>query len=195
MAHTARILVAGIVMAGALVSAKHSEAAKPQVDADAVRPVAVAARAGVRTESPTVANLIGQATQHSATFRELIDTIEASDGIVYVNEGECARGVRACLLHMVTVAGPWRRLWVHVDTQRPDWDLMGSIGHELHHATEVLSDRRVTSNLAVVQFFRTEGRVTNGTFETGAAVDAGFAVRAEVREALRTGRLDEGGGR
>jgi len=175
MAHTTRILAAGIVMAGALVSAKHGEAAKPQVDA--------------------VATLIGQATQHSATFRGLIDTIGASDGIVYVNEGECARGVRACLLHMMTVAGPWRRLWVHVDTQRPDWDLMGSIGHELHHATEVLSDRRVTSNLAVVQFFRTEGKVTNGSLETGAAIKAGFAVRAEVREALRTDRLEVGRGR
>jgi hypothetical protein len=195
MAHTARILVAGIVIAGTLVSAKHSEAAKPQVDATAARPVVVAARAGVRTESPTLAKLIGLATQHSATFRALIDTIEASDGIVYVNEGECARGVRACLLHMVTVAGPWRRLWVHVDTQRADWDLMGSIGHELHHSIEVLSDRRVTSNLAVVQFFRTEGKVTNGTFETGAAINAGFAVRAEVREALRTEPYKVGRGR
>ena len=38
MAHTTRILVAGIVMAGALVSAKHSEAAEPQDNAAAARP-------------------------------------------------------------------------------------------------------------------------------------------------------------
>ena len=195
MAHTARNLVAGVIMAVLLVGAEWSEATESQASAAVARPVVVPARAGVRTESSTVAKLIGQAAQYSAKFRELIDTIEASDGIVYVNEGECARGVRACLLHMVTVAGPWRCLWVHVDTQRPDWDLMGSIGHELHHATEVLSDRRVTSNLAVVQFFRTEGTVTNGTFETGAAVKAGFAVRAELREALRTERLEVGRGR
>ena len=72
---------------------------------------------------------------------------------------------------------------------------MGSIGHELHHAIEVLSDDRVTTNLAVVHFFRTEGRVTNGTFETGAAIKAGIAVRAEVREALRMERLDARQGR
>ena len=102
MAHPTRILVAGIVMAGALVSAKHSEAARPQVDAVRLAPVVVGARGGVRTESSTVATLIGQATQHSATFRGLIDTIGASDGIVYVNEGECARGVRACLPYIMT---------------------------------------------------------------------------------------------
>ena len=195
MANTTRSLVAGMVMAAVLVGAEWGEATESRDSAAMARPVAGQAGAGVRTESPALATLIRQATQRSATFRGLIDTIEASDGIVYVNEGECARGVRACLLHLVTVAGPWRRLWVHVDTQRPDWDLMGSIGHELHHATEVLSDRRVTSNLAVVQFFRTEGKVTNGSLETGAAIKAGFAVRAEVREALRTDRLEVGRGR
>jgi len=186
MAHTTRILVAGIVMVGALVSAKHSEAAKPQAIAAAARPERPTA-AGVRTTSPVLATLIRQATERSATFRALIDTIEASDGIVQVSEGKCRHGARACLPLTVTVAGPFRILFilVRIDTQRADWDYMGSIGHELHHAIEVLSDPRITSSHAMVQLFTNEGTVVNGTFETNAAVDTGSAVRVEVLEVIR----------
>ena len=186
MAHTTRILVAGIVMAGALVSAKHSEAANPQANAAAARPL-VGTAAGVRTTSPVLATLIRQATERSATFRALIDTIEASDGIVQVSEGKCRHGARACLPLTVTVAGPFRILFifVRIDTRRADWDYMGSIGHELYHAIEVLSDPRITSSHAMVQLFTNEGRVVNGTFETNAAVDTGSAVRVEVLEVLR----------
>jgi hypothetical protein len=62
---------------------------------------------------------------------------------------------------------------------------MGSIGHELHHAIEVLSDPRIKSRDAMVRLFTNEGSVVNGTFETYAAVDKGSAVRLEVLEALR----------
>jgi hypothetical protein len=49
----------------------------------------------------------------------------------------------------VTKAGPYRLLSVKVDTHRADCDLMGSIGHELRHTIEVLSDRTVTSSAAM----------------------------------------------
>ena len=62
---------------------------------------------------------------------------------------------------------------------------MGSIGHELYHAIEVLSDPRITSRDAMVRLFTNEGRLVNGTFETNAAVDTGSAVRFEVLESLR----------
>jgi len=187
MAKTTRILVAGIVMAGALVGAKHSEAAKPQANAAAARPLVGPAASGVRTTNPVLATLIRQATERSATFRGLIDTIEASDGIVHVTEGKCRHGARACLPLTVTIAGPFRILFilVRIDTGRADWDYMGSIGHELHHSIEVLSDPRITSSDAMVRLFTNEGRVVNGTFETDAAINTGSAVRLEVLEALR----------
>ena len=120
-------------------------------------------------------------------FARLIDTIEASDGIVHVSEGKCRHGARACLPLTVTVAGPFRILFivVRIDTRRADWDYMGSIGHELHHAIEVLSDPRITDSHAMVRLFTNEGRVVNGTFETDAAIDMGSAVRLEILDALR----------
>jgi hypothetical protein len=135
----------------------------------------------VRTHTPVLATLIQEATERSTTFRRLVDTINASDGIVYVNEGDCGHGVRACLAD-VTAAGPNRILRIHVDTRKAGWDLMGSIGHELRHAVEVLGDPTVTSNAAMYFFYtRTGRRGTTSAFETNAAVEAGNAVRNEVR--------------
>jgi hypothetical protein len=136
----------------------------------------------IRTDSPAVATAIQQATERSATFRVLVETITASDGIVYVNEGDCGHGVRACLASVVA-AGPNRILRIQVDTRKADWDLMGSIGHELRHAVEVLGDPTVTSTAAMYFFYERKGRRgTKSSFETEAAVETGRAVRTEVRQ-------------
>jgi hypothetical protein len=135
----------------------------------------------VRSTNAVIHRVLKEASDRSQTFRRLVETINASDGTVYVEEGTCRQGERACLV-MVTMAGAHRNLWVKVDTGAADVDLMGSIGHELQHAIEVLSDRTVTSSFALYFFFLKMGsRSQSGTFETRAAVEAGEAVRAEVR--------------
>ena len=151
-------------------------------------PYATAAEAGglprVRSSRPWIVALINEAVERSQTFRSLVDTITASDGIVYVEEGRCGHGVRACFAH-VTVASPYRLLWVRVDAHKADWDLMGDIGHELRHTIEVLSDPTVRSDETLYVFYalnpasRSYG--TPNAFETDAAIGAGLDVRAELR--------------
>ena len=68
----------------------------------------------IRSSSASLAALIARVTKHSATFRALIDAINASDGIVYVEAGECGHDVTAGLLG-VTSAGAYRMLWIKVD--------------------------------------------------------------------------------
>jgi hypothetical protein len=134
----------------------------------------------VRSTTATIASVIEQVSERSATFRRLVETINASDGIVYVEEGACGRGVSACLV-TVKVAGPNRLLWVWVDTRKLDAALMGLIGHELRHTIEVLSDPMVTNGHALSNFYQRQGwRSAEGRFETQAAIEAGEAVRAEV---------------
>ena len=53
--------------------------------------------ARVRSNNSSLAALITRATEQSATFRGLIDAINVSDGIVYVESGRC-RYSRACLV-------------------------------------------------------------------------------------------------
>jgi len=150
----------------------------------------------VRATSPRLAAIIESACERSPTFHRLVETINESDGIVYVQEGQCGHGVRACFTS-VTAAGSNRFLWVRIDTARvdwnTDWDLMGAIGHELHHAVEVLNDRTVRDDMTRHLFYALKpGRGSLGhpdAFETDAAILAGLAIRAEARR--RPSRVEE----
>jgi len=135
----------------------------------------------VRTDNPALAAVIQDGIRRSATFRGIVEAIDASDGIVFVEQGRCGHGVRACLALSVKQAGPNRLLRVVVDVRKPDWDLIGSIGHELYHAVEVLSDPSVRSNGAIYLFYRRAGETSGDRFETPAAINAGDAVRREAR--------------
>ena len=117
------------------------------------------------------------------TSGPLVETISASDGTLYVEEGQCGHGVRTCLA-AVTMAAANRNLWVKVDRSLKEWDLMGLIGHELQHAIEVLSDRTITSNTAMFFFYRRMGKPhpRHFAFETDAAIEVGEAVRTEARK-------------
>ena len=115
----------------------------------------------------------------------MVETINASDGIVYVEDGQCGHGVRACFTS-VTAAGRNRILSVKVDTRNADWDLMGSIAHELRHTIEVLGNPKVVDNESMLFFYASVGSRRPGrVFETIAAVEAGNAVRDELRKHAR----------
>jgi hypothetical protein len=134
----------------------------------------------LRTVGNILTAIVTDATVRSATFRQLVHAISLTDGIVYVEDGDCGHGVHACLA-AVTTAGENRIVRVRVDADTADWNLMGSIGHELQHAVEVLSTRIVSNTHALYIFYQRNGTRTGSVFETAAAVRAGNDVRAEVR--------------
>lgn len=90
----------------------------------------------VRSTNAVIRALMTEAAGHSRTFRRLLETIEGTDGIVYVESGVCGHGVRACLAMSVTPAGGYRILRILIDVRQKPRDLMASIGHELRHAIE-----------------------------------------------------------
>jgi hypothetical protein len=145
----------------------------------------------VRSTNPSLAALIARATEQSATFRRLIEAINASDGIVYVEaeSGECGRGVTACL-EGVTTAGAYRILWIKVDKNKTECDLIASMGHELQHAVEILSDSDVRSGAEMFLFYTRTGQRGPGrsAFETAAATQVGNAIREEIRDHCRPSR-------
>ena len=59
----------------------------------------------VRSENPLLSVAIVQGAQRSTTFRRLIEAIDATDGLVYVLEGRCGQGVRACLHMSLELSG------------------------------------------------------------------------------------------
>ena len=138
----------------------------------------------VRSENPSIAAIIREAAERSPIFRRLIERIEATDGLVYVQEGTCGHSVLACLTLSVQVAGPHRLLRILVDPRRDknDCDFMASIGHELWHAIEVLQEPNVRDFPAAYAFFDRKGPTDKGKgrFETQAARRTGLEVSSEV---------------
>ena len=176
---TRRVVGAAVVIA---VLGWTSGAAALESDAAAAgQPSLMAPDARVRGVSARVVMIINEAAAQSETFRGLVDRIGTTDGIVYVAEGQCGHGVRACLLDTMTIAGPNRVLRILVDPRKADRDLMGSIGHELQHAVEVLSHRSVRSYDAMILLFKKMCDGCGRRFETDAAIATGNAVRAELR--------------
>lgn len=135
----------------------------------------------VRSSNSDLIALIDRAGERSATFRSLVDTINGSDSIVFVEPGKCGHGVRACFVS-VTAVDSHRYMRVVVDIRKADWDLMGSIGHELRHTIEVIGAPNVRSNASKFFLYQQIGTLGTPTArETQAAVDAGNTVRDEVR--------------
>ena len=173
---------AGVAVVVAVLGWTSSAAATESSAAVAGQESLMAPDPRVRSASPRVVAVITEAAAQSKTFRGLVDQIGTTDGIVYVAEGECGHGVHACLLFTITMAGPNRVLRILVDPQKSDRDLMASIGHELQHAVEVLSNRAVRSYAAMYLLYETKCYKCRSRFETDRAIRAGDAVRRELRK-------------
>ena len=112
----------------------------------------------VRSHSPRIVDAIARGTAASPTLRRLIDTIDATDGIVYVDDGECGHAVRACLTPLVQVAGPNRVLRILVSLRKArGCELVEVIGHELQHAMEILGDPAHQNGRPGLQLLRRHG--------------------------------------
>jgi hypothetical protein len=172
-------------MFAAFLASASTAAASESGMAGAVEPPVMAPDARVRGASARVVGVINEAIARSESFRGLVDEIGTTDGIVYVGEGECGHGVRACLLLTMTAIGEHRVLRILVDARKPDRDLMASIGHELQHAVEVLSHPFIRSYSAMILLFKKTCDGCGRRFETDAAIAAGIAVRRELLDTAR----------
>lgn len=146
----------------------------------ALMSVAASPMPRVRSTTPAIAAALDEAERRSPTFNALVRTIEGTDGIVYVERGRCRHGVHACLSHSVTSGGGFRLLRILVDNVDDVVELMATIGHELRHAIEMLSEPSVKTAAAAYNFYAREAPTSRLTFETPAAVRAGIAVANEL---------------
>jgi hypothetical protein len=173
---TLAIAVVGVAVLGWASNARATQSGESSAD----QPRLMSPDDRVRGGSARLATAIRDAAEESSTFHRLVDQIGATDGVVYVLEGHCKRGLRACLILDMSVTGTNRVLWIHIDPRKMDRDLMGSMGHELQHALEVLSHASIRSGSAMILLYHKEGSKEGGHFETDAAIKAGRAVRAEL---------------
>jgi hypothetical protein len=141
----------------------------------------------VRSVDNVLVTCIQDAYGRAPTFRRLVDRIEQSDVIVYIENGGCPAGnPRACLKHVVVKSRSNRFLRIAVDKRRSMAWLAALLGHELQHVIEVAEAVDVDEDREIEALFRRIGDLpcANGRgdcFETSRAVAVGAAVLEEMR--------------
>src|SRR5262249_2315995 len=109
----------------------------------------------VRPIEPYIARLVRDGYERSATFRQLVDSIQQSNVTVWVRPGICAGGrIRSCL---VSVSGSERAryVWITIDPNHTiEHRLIAAVAHELQHAVEVAEHPEVTDASATVKLYR-----------------------------------------
>jgi DNA-binding PadR family transcriptional regulator len=146
----------------------------------------------VRALEPRILALIETGIRRSETFRHLVDTLNASDVIVYIEPKQTREALGGYLSHKVTAGGAFRYLRVKIVTQGAENRLISVLAHELQHAVEVAQapEARDAESLANVvrrlafQF----GCDSTTCYETQASRDVEHAVRDELRAAARQSR-------
>ena len=165
----------------------------PLRNPSAARPTAGA----VRPTDAKVEWLIQQGCSGSATFRALVDELQSSSWIVFVQSGSCRMpGMFGCLLHQVGTTENRKYLRIVITAQPASHvDVIATIGHELQHAVEVVRDGHVQNNSDLRDLYRRIGYVasrahTVAIYETPAARTAGSKILQELRshERARPGR-------
>lgn len=137
----------------------------------------------LRPQSDRVAHWLREARRRSPTVQRLVDRIEQSDVIVYldINRG-LAPNIAACLTWMATTSS--RRivrasfrptLGVH--------EAIAMVAHELQHVVEVIDHPEVRSNATLLDLYTRIGHAT-GTdglrWDTADAVAVGTLARVEA---------------
>ena len=139
----------------------------------------------VRTTERMIRTLIEKGIAQSETFRRLVDILDRSDVIVYVEPKMTRPGVAGFLSHRVVDAGGRRYMQIEMEFRGDSVRILSLLAHELQHAVEVSQDPEARDLKAVDRLFAriasTRGCGANDCVETEAAVHVQDAVEAELK--------------
>jgi PadR family transcriptional regulator len=139
----------------------------------------------VRASEPRILEFVETGIRRSLTFRHLVDTLDASDVIVYIEPKQTREELGGYLAHHVTVGGGFRYLRVMIVTQGSENRLISLLAHELQHAVEVAQapEARDAESLEKMFSRRAMQFGCGGTtcYETQASRDVEDAVRSELK--------------
>lgn len=142
----------------------------------------------VRSADHRINGAVEQGLRDSATFRALVDRINASDVVVYLaaDVNGLPTGVDGRLTFL-SAAGGFRYVVVHVNSRLSTPRLVALIGHELQHAREIADTVAIIDALSMAREYAAglgyrNLLVTNDrrTFDSRAAIRAGEQVLREV---------------
>ena len=143
--------------------------------------------ARIRPQDPRLTELLRDGFARSASFRALVNRIEASNLFVYVSMSPVMKANLAGKLTWITRAGDFRYVRATINTEQSVDSMIATLAHELHHAVEVLEDDNVSDQRSLQELYKRIGRPSHmgptASWETVAAQEAGFRVRRELLSA------------
>jgi hypothetical protein len=127
--------------------------------------------------------LIDQGRSLSATFRHLVESLDESDVVVYVETRVMTPRFKGYLLHRITTGGQLRHLRIVIGTTGRDEQLIGVLAHELQHAREVAQAPEARDEESLRTLFCRIGLCPGcivPAYETAAAISLEAAVSKEL---------------
>lgn len=139
----------------------------------------------LRTVDLRLAQSIRRGYQLSPSFKALVDAIESSNVIVYLERHSRFGGLEAGRLNLVGEAYGHRFLMISLNASLGDRELLLYAAHELHHAREIAERPDVVDQESLREFYCRIGHLGQYGFETEAAQRLARQVASELAAAER----------
>lgn len=152
------------------------------VSAETVGPAIDPVVPRVRGVTPKMQKLIVEGVRRSITFRNLVEALNKSDLVVYL---EATNKLPAGLdgrLTFLTSAGGVRYLHAQITGNLALEELIAIAGHELQHAIEVAAHPEVRDAASLAKLYERIGipGIVKNRYDTNAAQSTGKRVRSEL---------------
>ena len=143
-------------------------------------------RQRIRSISEKIGDILDEGSQRSPTFKGLVDVLEQSPALVYIEPGRCPSSRRlrlnGCLVDLGT-AGGTRYLRIIVDVGFSTDNLIATVGHELQHAIEVQESNAMAHGDREALIKAGARYVGAKVYETDKAQDVKEAILRDLRGA------------
>ena len=156
----------------------------------------------IRSANSRLCAVIALGVKVSPTLRTIVERIESSDVIAYIDMRLLTTPGVAAQSQFVNAAGGRRYVRVLIDSRFNGTVLLGLLGHELQHVAEIAGEPSIVDHQSVAAFYRRTGfRSPVGganRFESAAAIAAGRRVMNDASEHASdvnaaVGRAKQGG--
>lgn len=142
----------------------------------------------VRPADARIASLLLDGMRRSPSLANLVDRIEASDVIVYLEiQPRLTDHLMGCLTWMGK-GGGYRYVRASLNPAMAVETLLAAIGHELRHVIEIIDNPAVTDEASLRRLYQRIG-LGGKTLDTQDAKDAGVLVQKDLRTTRATAAI------
>lgn len=134
----------------------------------------------LRTLDDQLASLVQQGLHESPTFRRLVDDVQQSDLIVYVERHNRFRDGKSGSIQLVGTRGGQRYVRIGLNSALNRRELIVLLAHELQHASELAAAPHVFDDNGMHQFYCSIGETRQFGFDTKTARYVTDQVSAEL---------------